>query len=143
MLEVRHGGSVVKVAAIALWQPWASLIFSGIKRHETRSFALPDRLIGEVVAIHAAKRHVRRIEPELLLQAGPDLPRGAILGVVRFGTPVRTEDAKPADVLDLLAGDWTAGRWAWPVVLAQRLDEPVPAVGRQGWWSVELEGVRI
>lgn len=42
--------------AISLWQPWASLIACGIKPFETRSWAPPRHLIGQSIAIHAAKK---------------------------------------------------------------------------------------
>ena len=42
--------------AISLWQPWASLIACGVKPYETRSWAPPRELIGQPIAIHAAKK---------------------------------------------------------------------------------------
>lgn len=42
--------------AISLWQPWASLIACGAKPFETRSWAPPRDLIGQTIAIHAAKK---------------------------------------------------------------------------------------
>ena len=42
--------------AISLWQPWASLIACGAKPFETRSWAPPRELIGQRIAIHAAKK---------------------------------------------------------------------------------------
>jgi hypothetical protein len=42
--------------AISLWQPWASLIAVGAKPFETRHWAPPRELIGQTVAIHAAKK---------------------------------------------------------------------------------------
>jgi activating signal cointegrator 1 len=42
--------------AISLWQPWASLIACGAKPFETRSWAPPRDLIGQPIAIHAAKK---------------------------------------------------------------------------------------
>jgi hypothetical protein len=42
--------------AISLWQPWASLIACGAKPYETRSWAPPRKLIGQTIAIHAAKK---------------------------------------------------------------------------------------
>lgn len=42
--------------AITLWQPWATLIALGVKTFETRSWAFPDHLVGQQIAIHAAKR---------------------------------------------------------------------------------------
>lgn len=41
--------------AISLHQPWASLIACGAKPYETRDWAPPARLIGERIAICAAK----------------------------------------------------------------------------------------
>lgn len=41
--------------AISLWQPWASLIVAGIKPYETRGWGPPTALIGQRIAIHAAK----------------------------------------------------------------------------------------
>lgn len=42
--------------AISLWQPWASLIACGAKPFETRHWAPPRDLIGQPIAIHAAKK---------------------------------------------------------------------------------------
>lgn len=42
--------------AISLWQPWASLIACGAKPFETRHWAPPRDLIGQTIAIHAAKK---------------------------------------------------------------------------------------
>jgi hypothetical protein len=41
--------------AVSLWQPWASLIAVGAKTIETRSWPAPKGLIGQRIAIHAAK----------------------------------------------------------------------------------------
>ncbi len=140
------------IPAITLWQPWASLIFTGDKQHETRGFRLPDRLAGDLVAIHAAARPVRRQDLSAGLHAlclerlgrsyEFNLPLGQVLGVVRFGTAFATGDpALEPDVgsADRYAGDWSPSRWAWPIVLAQALDKPMPAKGRQGWWRVEID----
>lgn len=42
--------------AISLWQPWASLVACGAKPYETRHWAPPRELIGQRIAIHAAKK---------------------------------------------------------------------------------------
>ena len=42
--------------AISLWQPWASLIACGAKPFETRHWSPPRHLIGQTIAIHAAKK---------------------------------------------------------------------------------------
>ncbi len=147
--------------AITLWQPYASLIFTRHKRHETRGFRLPPRLEGQMVAIHSAKRPMdeRKQSPELSGLARSalgtryvyDLPMGAVLGFVRFG---------PAGVTDIIfprprkmplggwsraishedeaAGDWAPGRWAWPIIEVFKLDEPIPAKGSQGFWRFAM-----
>lgn len=43
--------------ALTIWQPWASLLVSGQKKYETRSWATSYR---GPIAIHAAMRPVRR-----------------------------------------------------------------------------------
>ena len=48
--------------AISLHQPWASLIAEGHKDVETRSWAPPGRLVGQRIAIHAAKRTPKQSE---------------------------------------------------------------------------------
>lgn len=42
--------------AVSLWQPYASLIACGAKPFETRDWAPPRELIGQPIAIHAAKK---------------------------------------------------------------------------------------
>ena len=51
---VRTEEEVLK--AISLHEPWASLIASGHKTLETRSWRPPKLLVGCTIAIHAAKR---------------------------------------------------------------------------------------
>ena len=48
--------------ALTLWQPWATLIAEGIKVFETRSWKPPKNLIGQRIAIHAAKKKPTREE---------------------------------------------------------------------------------
>lgn len=48
--------------AVSLWQPYASLIACGAKPYETRDWAPPRELIGQPIAIHAAKK----IDPEIV-----------------------------------------------------------------------------
>lgn len=72
--------------AISLHQPWASLIMCGAKRVETRSWRPPESLIGERIAIHAAKRIDDCVldAPFSRYIADPvrDAPQGVLLGSV-------------------------------------------------------------
>lgn len=49
--------------AITVWQPWASLLASGAKKYETRSYPISYR---GPIAIHAAKKSAPRIFSELI-----------------------------------------------------------------------------
>lgn len=137
---------------ISLWQPFASLIFEWdewrgdfVKAHETRGFKLPARLIGADVAIHAtasfpARRFISSALNDLCYDRfgcgyNHSLPFGAIIGIVRFGEPKPTSELRAYQCDDeKAAGDWSEGRWAWPIMSAERLTVPVPAKGKQGWW---------
>ena len=131
--------------AITLWQPWASLIAYGIKTRETRSRRPPRQLIAsedtelgrihERFAIHAAKRPLTRDELESpILRALPPevltLPLGAVVATALI-TRVDEADGTQLDPY----GDYGAGRFFWTLEAVQRFDEPVPAIGHQGWWD--------
>ena len=82
--------------ALTIWQPWASLITSGIKKYETRSW--PTKYRGPI-AIHAAKQTdpdvfqgllCKQKTIEQLIKCGitpenvDDLPHGAIIGTAEL-----------------------------------------------------------
>lgn len=131
---------------ISLWQPFASLIFAGIKNHETRSFRFPDKLTGERIAIHATAKFTpdhqisREVETLCTMIFGPgyrnELPRSAIIGTVRLvanhPTDERVEDITQDD---FHCGNWSPERFAWELAECQKLVMPIPAKGQQGWWK--------
>ena len=55
---------------ISLWQPYASLIAAGEKTIETRGWAPPKGVMGQRIAIHAAKA----IETADVRGQGPSSP---------------------------------------------------------------------
>lgn len=148
--------------ALALWQPWASLVAVGAKRWETRSWR--PREIGScrprdyrgLLAIVAARTRV--VPPlsgsfqELLGRHGladlDSLPRGAVVALVRVLRVVRTEEivefvagractrARFTSTLircdDVTAGDWTAGRFGWELELLGVPSTPIPFRAAQG-----------
>lgn len=65
--------------AITLHQPWASLIASGAKTSETRSWAPPAYLIGERFVIHASKKKPGYATPIWSSNALHALRRGGII----------------------------------------------------------------
>jgi hypothetical protein len=132
--------------AISLWQPWASLMAMGAKRFETRSY--PTKVFGRGdLAIHAAKKKdtaclgLCLTEPfkTALLNAGfeliGDLPFGAVVAIGKLVACHRVEDVRgEVSATELAFGDWRDGRFAWEWELTERLETPIPAIGKQGFW---------
>lgn len=135
--------------AISVWQPWASLIISGHKRVETRSWPAPYSFRGQRIAI-ASTNSVRgeqrrafavKAFQEHYLSTGlpgiDDLPKGYILGTVvidgcREIDPDMMQALAPAEEAFGLFGP---GRFAWVLRDPQPLDTPVPVKGAQGLWN--------
>lgn len=139
--------------AITIWQPWASLLVSGQKIYETRSWATSYR---GPIAIHAAKRPVRRTIDTLVADRGDgwttldyfdslfmrpgsldELPTGAIVGtaiLTRYN--LVTEDfVEKLTPQERALGDFSLGRYAWEFQKMVPVNSPVPAKGMQGLWE--------
>ena len=137
---------------LTIIQPWASLIATGMKQYETRSWAT--RSLGPI-AIHAGRRTKQAerytndliaMEPVIFDAIGvedtDDLPYGAIIATGWLTACLRTDDL-PVDDLERSFGDFTPGRFAWRIDRVTRLATPVPCKGAQGLWDVPtglLEG---
>jgi len=138
------------VRAITLWQPWASFMMAGLKTYETRSWRLPE---DGWVAIHAAKREPRDVgrfinersqsQHRRMFLAGlgiigevfERLPRGQVLGLALFNESVPVETVRwTLGAYDSHLGDWTDGRFAWPVANIYHFPRGIPARGKQGIW---------
>ena len=127
-----------KITAISLHQPWASLIASGHKRYETRSW--PTSYRGPI-AIHAAKK----IEPDsrllnLLGAAESDVPRGAVVAIADLVNCIQMDAhfIEAQSDTERMCGDWSVGRWAWELENIRAI-EPISARGMQGLWQWEMD----
>lgn len=143
--------------ALSLWQPWASLWCSPIKRHETRGW--PTNCRGWLL-VHAAKKIVKDIEPNTRLRGilddefgghwAMDLPTGAIIGMVNV------TNCRPTDCIfdkeldgesdwtkeradDYECGDFTSGRYAFEKDKFAVFDRPIPFRGMQRFFNVPDE----
>jgi activating signal cointegrator 1 len=153
---------MIRIRAISLWQPWATLIAIGAKRFETRSWG-HDRLCG-LMAIHAASkagRELKEVCADPLFRATLDhhgygrgdgqypLPLGAIVAVCRVHRIWRVDHGLLASKDSRLRlpsinspewafGDFDEGRYAWELTRVVSLSAPIPARGHQGiwWWDV-------
>lgn len=130
------------IKAISLWQPWASLMACGVKRHETRHWSTRYR---GLIAIHAAKTLDVAGSPDQLCSAalGPswakEVPLGAVVAIGEL------TDCLPAEPIvrkvtraDLYAGNFSTGRFAWRIDRIRPLREQIPLTGRQGLFNWDV-----
>ena len=129
------------MAAITIWQPWASLIVHGLKEYETRGWQpSPHRLkVGDPIAIHAAKREPERIDElwpyvRTIVDYWSELPIGGVLGYGYFQGAIKTNDADVSRQ-ERKMGDWSPGRYAWKITDVHVFTTPVTATGKQGLWE--------
>jgi len=132
---------------ISLWQPYASLVFERIKRHETRKRPPPLKYVGGYIALQATASFppLKKISEELHelcldtfgCNYNHSLPFGCILGTVILSGGIPTTECQPANNDDRIAGDWSPGRFAWPLSEPTKFSTPIPAKGKQGWWRHE------
>lgn len=128
--------------ALTVRQPWATLIVTGRKAIETRSWRT--KYTGPLL-IHAAKGPPSYDERTLMIDLGMDtladrLPFGAIIGWVRIVACAPTELgglAYPVTEHERSLGDYTPGRWAWILEDPIRYLAPRAARGHLGLWEID------
>jgi len=139
--------------AISLWQPWASLIAAGGKQIETRSWAPPKAFIGQPLAICSTKYTLKEVladawrTPEIrefMRSNGmimDRLPKGAVVAVCVLGGSVKITEGLAASLspLERAVGYYAPGRFAWILENVIALREPVPVIGRQGFFDVDID----
>lgn len=125
--------------ALTLTQPWATLIATGKKCVETRSWMTNYR--GRL-AIHAAKGFPKEARDfasteRALGRLPARIPVGAIVATARIVDCVPTHEAAVSvSALERLYGDYTPGRWAWVLADIDELEEPIGALGALGLWPL-------
>lgn len=106
--------------AITIRQPWASMIMSGQKTIETRTWSTKHR---GMLLIHSSARPKNQG------------PTGVIMGVVKLldVRPMERRDKKEA------CCDYAPGLYAWRIVKVAKLAVYIPCPGRLGLWDAELD----
>lgn len=137
--------------ALTIWQPWASAIALGHKLVENRDWPPPPALLGQLIAIHAAKRepdiedfvtvcrrlglptmHCRPRTPGgIELMKRIDASFGKVIGVARVVDVVESAANLPHE-----QRRWFVGRYGWVLGDVQLLDQPVPCRGLQKLWTL-------
>ena len=148
--------------ALSLWQPWASLIATGAKKYETRSWETSYR--GPLL-ICAAKRRVWAelnhylcrldfvgglaplkelpldLKGETWVHLAPeDLPSGKAVTLVDLVDCLKTENLTLGEYFpEQTFGDFTPGRFAWKLENVRRFKDPFPVKGGQRLFEVPDE----
>lgn len=136
----------MKMKALTLTQPWATLVALREKRVETRSWATN---YEGPLAIHAAKgfpgwaKETCEYEEPFFtsLQSGgistvKQLPLGKMLCIVKLLGCRRTEDVRAQlDEKELTFGDYSDGRFAWFFEFVEIIPEQPIAIGHLGLWE--------
>lgn len=129
--------------ALSLSQPWCWSIFDPIadKGIENRSWQPPIAMIGQVIAIHAAKSwdaDAITFFIGLDLHGFPsgrrDYTTSAIVGVATIDRIVTRPDA-----LQDAQKRWFFGEYGWVLTHRIALPVPVPCAGKQGLWTISNE----
>lgn len=135
---------------ITLHQPWASLMATGVKKIETRSWKTSYR---GPLAIHASKRKIEMDNDTVrdiafAVTFGRDecvFPHGAIVGVCNLVDCIQMNIYTVANALisvssnnELLYGQYGTGRYMW--ITENMIEiEPIPYRGQQGLWNIPDE----
>ncbi len=129
---------------LTLYEPYATLIATGAKIHETRSWGTSYR---GPIAIHAGKSTADLglcdLEPYATVLRGLPLTLGSVVAIAHLTACVEMthesvenlrrlskEDARAR--LDYAFGAWEPGRFAWKLEKVHSLTTPIPQRGGQG-----------
>lgn len=132
--------------ALSLSQPWASVVVHGPKRIENRPIALVGgarKLVGEVIALHAAKSWdpdaVAFIASAAPSYGPPVHARGALIGTARVVEVATLEWWRDSGKLPADQQRWAFGPLCILLDEVRALAAPVPCRGMLGFWVVPAE----
>ena len=143
--------------ALSLWEPWASLVRTGAKTYETRSWATSYR--GPLLICAAKTREMD------YMVANADFEKGLqklFWNVTDIKYPVRIKEellnfGKAVALVELIRceptenlsfsdfskeemfGDYSPGRFAWKLRMIKNDFEPFPVKGSQGLFEVDYK----
>ena len=117
--------------ALTIRRPWTDAILSGNKDWENRSWPIPDKFLGQVIALHAGKKYENKSAEMMERGYQPpkkeDSPTG-IIGLIMFDRFVSV--TWPTDT------PWLFGPFGWHIRGVAPLETPIPCKGALGFWRV-------
>lgn len=140
--------------ALTLWRPWPWAIFHGgpnSKRIENRPWTYPEKMINQVIALHAGLQFDERALAFIANRV--EKPFGANspvftpfeqskhpIGVIGVAT-LRgwVESAAHADQFMTGQSVWFSGPFAWLLSDVRALPKPVPCKGFQKLWNLPTD----
>ena len=136
--------------ALSVWQPYASLLMSGEKEFETRSWstayrgplAICSTMTNPYQVVSGLAAYTAKVIGEKLHGTELDkLPLGYVLGIVELINciPITREFVEKLKVSEEALGNFKAGHFAWCFGKRKLLRRPVPVKGRQGLWTLERD----
>lgn len=138
LAELRAQLATGPLQAVTVWQPWSWAILEAGKPAENRSWALPQRLWGKWVGLHAGVGGGGRqladesqdIRDVFKIKVPPDLPRRVLVGLVKFSR------GYPLEQLPRPRTEWDCGPWCWEVADRLAFSSTISISGAQGFWFV-------
>ena len=133
--EILHG---TPARGLSIQEPYASLLATGRKHFETRSY--PTNYRGWIV-IHAGKKTYPGYQDDPALMSlcdGLELVSGAFIAVARLTDCIPMTDAFIASLSasERAAGFYSPGRYAWKIEDVTPIQQ-VPARGYLGLWKIQ------
>jgi len=156
----------VKIKAISLWQPWASLIAVGAKKYETRTWFTNYRgpllicaakgglCTGAILQlIENEPAFQKALEPLLPPECKNPIPYDyrwgmvwgaavAIVDLVRCWRTARFAKVDAPGEPERTFGDFSLGRYAWELENVRPI-KPFTVKGRPGLFEVEIDKERL
>lgn len=124
--------------ALTLKQPWLYTITDLDKWVENRTWPIPNKFLGEWVALHAGKTvdqrewaHAESIHGQPITK---DVPIGAVVAVVTF-----THTVTRSQQLTGIKRKWFFGPYGWVIGRKFVLDYPIPCRGMLKLWQLPEE----
>ena len=130
--------------ALTLWQPWAALVASGLKRIENRSWTPPGWLLDQRFAITAGKwdNNSAIAARCLTVEGEPSYEKKEVPNRMIIATAVLIAVARTADeAVRFCDGDESQRRWyfgpvGWVLDDIRQLETPIPCRGHQKLWTL-------